>query len=478
MAERPRAAPPRRRREARRLRALSPAPRGGLVARPRGRLPAPAARAVARVRPAAAEDRCLPLLLRPDLRSPSGSSSRSCGSSARSRCCTSWAPTSAGGRPAELLYAGTGRRLHRRLLRRDPLGPGRIVVPPGVDLREFRAVPASDRTRPIVVHAPSNRARKGTENVIAACRELDVELEIVEGLHHDEARKRYERADIVVDQLNAGWYGLFAIEAMALGKPVVTALHEDAVERTQEALRRRGPAREHDRGDARRDAAAARRVVRGARRGSARRAARYVEQRARRRPERRAADRDLRRDHDRQAGRPRVRGRRPASREDADLRPDHQARRSSRRSTASAASCPASSPSSSCRSTRATCPPTTTARSRRWSRPRPCSTILLKLGFTSAFFRFYFDAEDDDGRRKRRPNELLVHDGERDRGPGRRARCSPGRSRACSSSGSSQGSSTRRRSGCGRDELRADVRRCSAPRSARSATSSQAWRTW
>jgi O-antigen/teichoic acid export membrane protein/glycosyltransferase involved in cell wall biosynthesis len=114
--------------------------------------------------------------------------------------------------------------------------PDAHVVPPGIDLRDFRPVPSSDRPRPVVVHAPSNRARKGTEHVINACRELDVELEIVEGLHHKEARKRYERADIVVDQLNAGWYGLFAIEAMALGKPVVTALHGDAVARTQSAF--------------------------------------------------------------------------------------------------------------------------------------------------------------------------------------------------------------------------------------------------
>jgi len=114
--------------------------------------------------------------------------------------------------------------------------PDAHVVPPGIDLRVFRPVAATPRERPLIVHAPSNRARKGTEHVIDACRELDVDLEIVEGLHHDEARRRYERADIVVDQLNAGWYGLFAIEAMALGKPVVTSLHEDAVQRTEEAF--------------------------------------------------------------------------------------------------------------------------------------------------------------------------------------------------------------------------------------------------
>ena len=114
--------------------------------------------------------------------------------------------------------------------------PDAHVVPPGIDLQVFRPVAAPENERPLVVHAPSNRVRKGTDHVIAACRELDVDLEIVEGLHHEEARRRYERADIVVDQLNAGWYGLFAIEAMALGKPVVTSLHADAVDRTEAAF--------------------------------------------------------------------------------------------------------------------------------------------------------------------------------------------------------------------------------------------------
>jgi glycosyltransferase involved in cell wall biosynthesis len=114
--------------------------------------------------------------------------------------------------------------------------PEAEVIPPGIDLRSFNPVPPSDRARPVVVHAPSSRRRKGTEHVVAACEQLDVELDIVEGLRHDEARERYRRADIVVDQLNAGWYGLFAIEAMALGKPVLTFLHEEAVRRTEEAF--------------------------------------------------------------------------------------------------------------------------------------------------------------------------------------------------------------------------------------------------
>ncbi len=127
------------------------------------------------------------------------------------------------------------------------------------------------------MHAPSSRRRKGTEHVIAAVEGLDADLEIVEGLHHDEAFERYRAADIVVDQLNAGWYGLFAIEAMALGKPVVTFLHDEAVRRTEEAF---GTTRA-DRLRHRRDAARALRplVADAARRrelGAASRA--YVEQ--------------------------------------------------------------------------------------------------------------------------------------------------------------------------------------------------------
>jgi len=113
--------------------------------------------------------------------------------------------------------------------------PEARVIPPGVDLSRIAAAPASGRRRPVVVHAPSSRRRKGTDHVLEACADLDVELRIVEGLHHREALERYRDADIVVDQLNAGWYGLFAIECMALGKPVVTFLHDEAVRRTEAA---------------------------------------------------------------------------------------------------------------------------------------------------------------------------------------------------------------------------------------------------
>jgi glycosyltransferase involved in cell wall biosynthesis len=119
--------------------------------------------------------------------------------------------------------------------------PEAHVVPPGLDLRPFTPVPPSDAPRPLVVHAPSNREKKGTRFVIEACEQLPVELDVVEGVPHEEARARYARADIVVDQLNAGWHGVFALEAMALGKPVVTYLRPEWVDGAERALGLRLP---------------------------------------------------------------------------------------------------------------------------------------------------------------------------------------------------------------------------------------------
>ena len=119
--------------------------------------------------------------------------------------------------------------------------PEAEMIPPGIDVAAIEPSPPSDRARPLILHAPSSRRRKGTEHVLDACAGLDADLVLVEGLHHDEAFERYREADIVVDQLNAGWYGLFAIECMALGKPVVTFLHDEAVERTERELGTRVP---------------------------------------------------------------------------------------------------------------------------------------------------------------------------------------------------------------------------------------------
>jgi len=156
---------------------------------------------------------------------------------ARKKSVMHWLGSDIRGRPAAELSFGSRADAHI-VGSYDAIRwvPEAHVVPPGLDLRDYAPVPPSDADRPLVVHAPSNRSKKGTARVIETCAQLPVGLDVVEGVPHDEARERYARADIVVDQLNAGWHGVFALEAMALGKPVVSHLKPDVVDRSAEAF--------------------------------------------------------------------------------------------------------------------------------------------------------------------------------------------------------------------------------------------------
>ena len=92
---------------------------------------------------------------------------------------------------------------------------------------DFKPVPE----RPLVVHAPTHSGMKGSKYVLEAVKRLQAEgvpfeFETVQGLPHAEARKLYERADILIDQVLAGWYGGLAVEMMALGKPVVAYVRD------------------------------------------------------------------------------------------------------------------------------------------------------------------------------------------------------------------------------------------------------------
>jgi glycosyltransferase involved in cell wall biosynthesis len=53
---------------------------------------------------------------------------------------------------------------------------------------------------------------------------LPVELDIVEGVPLDEARSRYAAADVIAGDFLLGGYANFGVEAMALGKPLLSYL--------------------------------------------------------------------------------------------------------------------------------------------------------------------------------------------------------------------------------------------------------------
>jgi hypothetical protein len=102
-----------------------------------------------------------------------------------------------------------------------------------VDARRWAAPGVTTREGPpVVVHAPSHRGIKGTRFVIDAVERLqrdgvEIDFRLVEGLPYPDARRAYDDADVLVDQLLVGWYGGLAVEFMALAKPVVCFLADE-----------------------------------------------------------------------------------------------------------------------------------------------------------------------------------------------------------------------------------------------------------
>jgi glycosyltransferase involved in cell wall biosynthesis len=112
--------------------------------------------------------------------------------------------------------------------------PGSVFLPyANVDPYAVEPGEPAEREELVVAHAPTNREVKGTDHVIAAIDGLRgegvrVRLEVIEGVKRVEALERLRGADVVVDQVRLGWYGGLAVEAMALGRPVLAHIREDA----------------------------------------------------------------------------------------------------------------------------------------------------------------------------------------------------------------------------------------------------------
>lgn len=85
---------------------------------------------------------------------------------------------------------------------------------------------------PVIAHAPNHQAIKGTKFLVHA---VDVirqhghacDLQLIEKVPRQEALKLYSQADIIADQFCIGAYGVFALEGMSLGKPVLAYLDQE-----------------------------------------------------------------------------------------------------------------------------------------------------------------------------------------------------------------------------------------------------------
>lgn len=80
----------------------------------------------------------------------------------------------------------------------------------------------------VIGHAPTNRAAKGSAEIIAAVQslahEVPLQLELIEGVPHAEAMRRKAQCDIFIDNLGELGYGVNAIESLALGVCTCTSL--------------------------------------------------------------------------------------------------------------------------------------------------------------------------------------------------------------------------------------------------------------
>jgi len=110
------------------------------------------------------------------------------------------------------------------------------ILPLGYDLEYWKAFKPKTSTKSagkiLIVHAPTDREKKGTEYIIKAIDRLkgdgyEIEFKLLETSSNSEIRKWVNISDIVVDQLMIGWHGIFSIESMALGKPTLCYINED-----------------------------------------------------------------------------------------------------------------------------------------------------------------------------------------------------------------------------------------------------------
>jgi hypothetical protein len=95
-----------------------------------------------------------------------------------------------------------------------------------------------------IVHAPTQRAAKGTPAILAALDQLRseegdrVRVTLVENCSQQRAQEIYRSADLVIDQLLVGWYGAVAVEAMYMGVPVACYINDDHLQLVPAAMAR------------------------------------------------------------------------------------------------------------------------------------------------------------------------------------------------------------------------------------------------
>ncbi|WP_315112787.1 glycosyltransferase [Clostridium intestinale] len=95
-----------------------------------------------------------------------------------------------------------------------------------IDLKNYEVASTQNKnTKMLIVHAPTSPEIKGTEFILHAIEVLkqdyEFDFKVVQNMSHKQATEIYKKADLIIDQLLIGSYGVLAVEAMAMGKPVI-----------------------------------------------------------------------------------------------------------------------------------------------------------------------------------------------------------------------------------------------------------------
>lgn len=82
-----------------------------------------------------------------------------------------------------------------------------------------------------ICHAPTDRSGKGTPYIEEAVKQLILEgyifeFKTLENMEHARVIDEIRNSDLFIDQIHHGWYGGVAVEAMALGKPVMAFIRQ------------------------------------------------------------------------------------------------------------------------------------------------------------------------------------------------------------------------------------------------------------
>lgn len=117
------------------------------------------------------------------------------------------------------------------------------VLPQPIDLSKFDlSYPDPKNEIPAVFHVPTNKDFKGTKYIISAVDRLktegfNFEFRLQEPVFsQNQFYKEIAKADIVVDEILCGAYGMTSIESMACGKPTLTFIREDLLKKYPKEL--------------------------------------------------------------------------------------------------------------------------------------------------------------------------------------------------------------------------------------------------